>query len=305
MVSIDETKTIPLYIDSSYRDADSKSSDDFTISLSKTLRRARRATVQNAIIPNTMNNLHENNNSFSFVYETLHPLSSTTSNYTVSTELTPELNITANGIVSLLNDKLISEYTEFFTFAYTTWSATYDINTSKMTIAVTVENISPFTVVIQNVKMTPDSCNVLLGLGFSSVPDTVVSGGLNITTYTWLSNIIYIMPANLFITSNTLSNSINTSYVQSGNKTIQITSENNTLKYTLYGVLVAVGTYAPSVMYTITIPTGFHNIVHLNNLIQNGLDLSSYSEMTSIYNDTTRTFTIYRENTYIRCVEFN
>lgn len=263
MSSLQETKTIPLYIDSAYRDnVESTNSNDYTLSLRKTIRRVRRATVASVEIPKTFDNIHTNNHIFMVVIEKLGVQSVNT------VELPIECNVLLESVAFALKAglQLINDVT---------WDVIYVTQTCKIVITATRTSTD-----ITDIFLIPGPANNAIGYPYKTSGVITTPAGNPVHTFT--SNVINLIPTHLILTSTTLSNFINTSYIKSTSKTIKIDSTNNELKINEW---TTVNDRNPGNSYTsIVIPFGFYMLRTIGVIIETYLS-NQHNKYTVLFND--------------------
>ena len=214
-----ENNTIPLYINSIDRVNISDSTTNFTVALRKSLRNVASLAVGKVVIPKSATMINTSNNTLTGQFivssvSTLFSITITNGTYTevsLATELNTQFN--ANVITSLFD---------------LTWVITYNNATERIEIDLTYPNGPLFT---WSVVFNYSELINVIGLGS---PGTIsqtftpvgVTDELNIpcTRKPTLTN-----PLLYSITSNELTQSINTSYMKSLAKNFNISSTNNTI----------------------------------------------------------------------------
>jgi hypothetical protein len=268
MSSLQETKTIPLYVDSSYRDdADSTNSNDYTLSLRKTIRRVRRATVASVEIPKTFDNIHNNNNIFLIVIEKsndrrIHII-----------KLPIECNILLESVAFALKNELQLIQEDI------TWDVIYVSQTCKMIITAKRNNED-----VTDIFLIPGPANTAIGYSVKTNGVVTIESGKTVHKFT--SSVINLIPTHLIVTSTILSNFINTSYINSTSKTVKIDSSNNELKIKEWGT-------NPITDRTIVIPSGFYMLRDIGNIIEEYLS-GVNNKYTVLFNGTH--MEVYLEN---------
>jgi hypothetical protein len=212
MASIDETKTIPLYVTSSSRDISSASSSDCSIRLRKTLRRARRTTVASIEIPHSMYSIHNNNNIFSITY-----ISLTNIHNIININLDTGCYTNPTTIASLLETQLNIDASDWL------WTVTYSTTKCNFVIVADMNGVQ----ITGDPSLLPTSLNKFLGFEF--VTASVITGSVPNRVYTFTGTAFTLWPTHLVLTSTKLSNFIDTSYIVSTAKNIMIDVTNNTI----------------------------------------------------------------------------
>jgi hypothetical protein len=264
MSSVQETKTIPLYVDSAYRDgAGSTNSNDYILSLRKTIRRVRRATIASVEIPKTFDNIHTNNNVFMVVIEKFGIL-------TVNTiEIPVECNILLESVAFVLKNELLLLDPDI------TWDVVY----VSQKCSITIEAIRT-SVDVTDVFLIPGPANHVMGYSFKTSGVVTFEAGNYV--HRFISSVINLIPTHLIITSTSLSNFINTSYINSTSKTVKIDSTNNELKITEW---TTVNDRNPMSYTSIVIPSGFYMLRTIGSVVETYLS-DMYNKYTVLFNDT-------------------
>jgi hypothetical protein len=221
MSTIQKNNIVSLYINSADRDDIKDSTTDFTISLRKSLRNISSLNVSNVIIPKNNTNININNNAIIGsinIDGILTPFSVelTTGNYTetsIATELQVKLN---SNVITII-------FGFAWTVVYNTVTRVIDINLSYAP-GTTLNN---WGVVILYTPLVD-----VLGIGSAQTTPrsflTSLSNTLKITTGrapTIINHLSY------NITSKTLTDSIDTSYMQSLGRSFNVTPTNDTLTF--------------------------------------------------------------------------
>lgn len=229
--------TVFMYVNSRDRNIEeSKSSTDFVINLRKTIRNINEIDITGVCIPNTIYTINTNNNKLIITYgivgfaEYVYSLVLDEGNYT-GPELATELQDKMTNVMSIANTETGG-----------TWAVTYIEKINKFSITLTVEgwdNTEPepeFKTV--RVIITETQLSNLLGIGDGTDNDYSVSvekpeGLANDETLEIpIGKQADLIPVkSLYITSKILTDSINTSYVSSLKKKVEITTENNIIKF--------------------------------------------------------------------------
>lgn len=219
---------IPLYINSIDRTNINDQTTDYVISLRKPLRNIVSISVTNVVIPITYNAVNRNNNTINaYIF-----IKASVSSVTIYTPLVATLvdgNYSPSELASVFQDALNHATTsQAYGFQY---AVTYDPVTFRMTIEV----VNPEGIYLYQwgIEFTYTPCIDIIGIGF---------GGTSNQTYTATGNTAFLTipcgrtPANgtpysFNITSNLLTNGINTSYVSSLVKTFNITAANDVVNF--------------------------------------------------------------------------
>lgn len=228
---------ISLYVNSRDRDViESKSSTDFTIKLRKTLRNVNQINITNVCIPDTIYTINSNNNTLNYTYGVtnvaafIHSVKLDVGNYTAD-ELASALEVQLNAQTS---SNIV---------ANTVWHVSYIAKTNKFNIVGNIGELNPGDttgVDGQRVRfiLTETELSNILGIGDGTqneyidlVEDIDTSSG-PVPLVITIGKQSDLKPLKaLYITSKTLTDSINTSYVSSLKKKVEITDENNLIEF--------------------------------------------------------------------------
>jgi hypothetical protein len=231
--------SVALYVSSSDRYyGQSKSSTDFVVRMSKTITNVSNIEVTDVVIPKSYYNVNINNNTFryrvnKFPYSESFTVIVPPYNYT-KTSLAAAFQVALNNTFSDESGRPISWV------GLDSWEVSYDSASDifKLDVLAT-QYISSLTVRIQTGSLAN-----LLGLGTGSedilnytsgsqlenpAPSPVIILSIYNTRFKLLEHHRY-----LVISSNILTQDINTSYINSSKKLIEIDSTNNLLEYDTY-----------------------------------------------------------------------
>lgn len=249
-----DTKTIPLYISSEYRTPGSTSSSDFKIALRKDLRNLRRVNPASVEYTNTLYNIDTNNN-------TLYVVVPNFGHFQINT-----LPITVG--VKTFADLATEVETELNTIGFNmVWTVTYDDpaypKKFKFEVVRTPTQPPPYTTDIGLPLMQVTQLSRYMGI--DTINGIIISeeyklGGVApfFDRLIFVSNNVPSLYAStLYITSTVLSNNINTSYIESENKTITLEGKDGEM--TIYESDFE-NFVAPLTPKTATVPPGSYQI---------------------------------------------
>lgn len=221
---------IPLYINSVDRTNINDQPTDYTISLRKPLRNIVSISVTNVVIPISYNEVNRNNNTINaYIFIGVSNISTVVYTPLVATIING--NYTPTQLAAAFQTAMNNSPTSI-SYGFT-YGVTYDPITFRMTLVVT--NPNGTTLYTWGIEFTYTQCLDIIGIGF---------GGTGNQTYTASpnSNTLSIPcgrtpasgePYNFNITSNLLTNGINTSYVSSLTKIFNVTQANQRLDFTV------------------------------------------------------------------------
>ena len=229
---------ISLYINSRDRDVvKSNSSTDFTVNLRKTLKNINQVNITNICIPNTIYTINSNNNVLDIVYGIRD-----VAEYPHSIKI-PEGNYTNHELASEIEDIFNNQIDKNSYNAGTKFYVYYNENTNVFTIVAKIgesESYSTDDLIGNTVRLIIRETELsnMLGIGDNTkaeylyqVDNVNLTGGPVSLTVTAERQADLNPVKTFYITSKVLTDSINTSYVESLKKRIEITDENNVIDF--------------------------------------------------------------------------
>jgi len=219
MSSFTKNNVIPLYINSKDRVNINDSTTDFKVQLRKSINNISSLSISNVVIPKNNNTITSKNNSLrgAFIYnddKTVFEFNIVSGNYDVA------------GLVVVLNQKF-SEL-DITTLFDLTWDISYNSITNRLVINLVY--LDGVDVATWGVEFDYTSMVDVMGVGFGETIAQVFTVSNTDTLSIPTNRAPSLQPTLIYnISSDTLANSINTSYISSLGKIFNISNNNNSL----------------------------------------------------------------------------